>query len=153
MQKLLSTAQLNAMKVAFLRDLCETEGVETTGPRSELVSRLCALQPAPTQQPLLGSSAGHLFSKDAPPQRVAHGAAVNLKGSQWQACVEKECLVLNMTTRTDDKKEQTDSRIANIKRELEGRQQEVEALAGDIARVTEETETVPCCWFFFATRN
>jgi hypothetical protein len=145
MQKLLSTAQLNAMKVAFLRDLCETEGVETTGPRNELVSRLCALQPSPTQQPIICSSAGHLFSKDAPPQRVAHGAAVNLKGSQWQACVESDCLVLRKTRRTDDKKERTVSRIANIKREVEGRQQEVEALAGDIASVMEETETVTCC--------
>ena len=46
------------MKVAFLRDLCGTEGVDTSGARSELVSRLCALQPAPAQQPPLGASAG-----------------------------------------------------------------------------------------------
>jgi len=58
MQKLLSKEQLNAMKVAFLRDLCGTEGVDTSGARSELVSRLCALQPAPAQQPPLGASAG-----------------------------------------------------------------------------------------------
>jgi hypothetical protein len=58
MQKLLSKEQLNAMKVAFLRDLCGTEGVDTFGARSELVSRLCALQPAPAQQPPLGASAG-----------------------------------------------------------------------------------------------
>jgi hypothetical protein len=76
---------------------------------------------------------------------VAHGATVELGGSQWQACVEIDCLVLRTASRTDDKKEQTVSRIANIKRELEGRQQEAEALAGDIARVTEETQMVPCC--------
>ena len=52
---------------------------------------------------------GLLFSKDAPPQRVAHGATVELGGSQWQACVESECLILSMARRTNDKKERTGS--------------------------------------------
>ena len=85
---------------------------------------------------------GQLFSKDAPTQRVAHGAAVDLKGSQWQACVECDCLVLRKASRTDDKKERTTGRIANIKHEVEGRQQELEALAVDFARVADEAETV-----------
>ena len=57
MQKLLSTQQLNAMKVTSLRDLCKTEGILTTGTKSELKDRLCAL-PAPSQQLPLGSSVG-----------------------------------------------------------------------------------------------
>ena len=88
---------------------------------------------------------GLLFSNDALPHRVVHGAAVELGGSQWEACVEIDCLVLRTASQTDDKKEQTASRIADIKREVEGRQKEVEALTGDIARVAEETEMVPCC--------
>ena len=88
---------------------------------------------------------GLLFSKDGAPQQVAHGDAVDLNGSQWQACVERDCLVLRTTSQTDDKKEQTANRIANIKREVEGRQEELEALAVDFARVGEESETVPIC--------
>ena len=88
---------------------------------------------------------GLLFSKDAPPQRVAHGAAVELGGSQWQTSIEKGCLVLSTASRTDDKKERTASRIANIKHEVEGRQRELEALAGDAARVMEEAEMVGTC--------
>jgi len=88
---------------------------------------------------------------------VAHGAAVELGGSQWEACVERGCLILRTASQTDDKKEQTASRIADIKHEVEGRQQEVEALTGDIARVAEETERVPCCFHYcflcFATSN
>ena len=84
-----------------------------------------------------------MFSKNGPPQRLAHGAAVTLEGSQWQACVESDCLVLRKASRTDDKKEQIANRIANIKCEVEGRQQELEALAVDFARVGEEAETVP----------
>ena len=61
---------------------------------------------------------GLLFSKDALPQRVAHGAAVELGGSQWQACVEIDGLVLSTASRTDDKKERVASRISNIKREV-----------------------------------
>ena len=61
---------------------------------------------------------GLLFLKDAPPQLVAHGAAVDLGGSQWQACVESDCLVLRTASQTDDKKERTASRIANIKHEV-----------------------------------
>jgi hypothetical protein len=61
---------------------------------------------------------GRLFLKDAPPQRVTHGAAVELGGSQWQACVESDCLILRTASRTDDKKERTASRIANIKHEV-----------------------------------
>jgi hypothetical protein len=76
---------------------------------------------------------------------VAHGDAVNLNGSQWQACVERDCLVLSEVIRTDDKKERTASCVANIKREVEGRQQELEALAVDYASVTDEAETVPNC--------
>jgi hypothetical protein len=49
---------------------------------------------------------------------VAHGAAVELGGSQWQACVESNCLILRTASRTDDKKERTTSRIANIKHEV-----------------------------------
>ena len=85
---------------------------------------------------------GLLFSKVAPPQRVAHGGAVKVGGSQWQACVESDCLVLRNTIQTDDKKEQTASRIANIKREVEGRQQKLEALAADLGRVEAECESV-----------
>ena len=87
---------------------------------------------------------GLLFSKDTLPQRVAHGAAVVLGESQlqWQTCVESDCLVLKQTTHTDNKKEQTASRIANIKREVEGRQQELEALAADLERVGVECEMV-----------
>jgi len=75
---------------------------------------------------------------------VAHGAAVVLGESQlqWQACVESDCLVLKKNTHTDDKKERIASRIANIKREVEGRQQELEALAIDLERVGAECETV-----------
>ena len=91
------------------------------------------------QWPLLG----FLFSKDALPQRVAHGATVELGMNQWQACIKKDCLVLSMTIQTDDKKEQASSRIANIKREVEGRQKEVDALTEDIARVINEAEKVP----------
>ena len=114
---------------------------------------------APSPSPLSSSSLqlvrdrpGQLFSKDGPPQRVAHGAAVILEGSQWQACVESNCLVLHKASRTDDKKERTASRIANIKREVEGRQQELEALAGDAARVMEEAETVGTCFCFLFAR-
>jgi hypothetical protein len=100
---------------------------------------------------------GFLFSKDALPQQVAHGAAVELGGSQWEACVEIDCLILRTASQTDDKKEQTASRIADIKHEVEGWQQEVEALTGDITRVAEETERVPCsfhyCFRCFATSN
>ena len=85
---------------------------------------------------------GLLFSRDALPQQVGHGAAVELGGSQWEACVEIDCLILKTGSQTDDKKEQTASRIANIMREVEAREQELEALAGDIAKVTEEAETV-----------
>ena len=85
---------------------------------------------------------GHLFVKNGPLQRVGHGAAVELDGSQWEACVESDYLLLSKITRTDDKKERTASRIANIKRELEGRQQELEALAADLERVGAECETV-----------
>ena len=42
----------------------------------------------------------------------------------------------------DDKKEQTANRIADIKREVEGRQQELEALAADLGRVEAECESV-----------
>jgi hypothetical protein len=85
---------------------------------------------------------------------VAHGGAVELGGSQWQACVESDCLVLRNTIQTDDKKERTASRIANLKHEVtawnevvlegdgggcvervhvkvEARHQELEALAAD----------------------
>ena len=61
---------------------------------------------------------GLLFLRDAPPQPVTHGAAVELGGSQWQACVESNCLILRTASRTDDKKERTTSRIANIKHEV-----------------------------------
>jgi len=131
------------MEVASLRDLCKTEGILTTGTKSELKDRLCAL-PGPSQQLPLGSSAGskrrrvgssessssslslqpvrnrpgRLFLRDAPPQRVIHGAAVELGGSQWQACVESDCLVLRTASQTDDKKERTACRIANIKHEV-----------------------------------
>ena len=61
---------------------------------------------------------GRIFSKDALPQQVAHGAAVELGGRQWQASVESDGLVLSTASRTDDKKERTANRIANIKREV-----------------------------------
>ena len=76
------------------------------------------------------------------PQQVGHGVAVELGGSQWQASVESGCLVLRTSSQTDDKKEQVVSCIANIKNEVEGRQRELEALAGDAARVMEEAEMV-----------
>ena len=76
---------------------------------------------------------------------MAHGDAIKVGESQWLACVESDCLILHNTVQTDDKKEQTASRIANVKREVEGRQQELEALAVDFARVGEESETVPIC--------
>ena len=76
---------------------------------------------------------------------MAHGAGVELGGSQWQASVESGCLVLRTSSQTDDKKEQVVSRIANIKNEVEGRQRELEALAGDAARVMEEVEMVGTC--------
>ena len=82
---------------------------------------------------------------------MAHGAAVYLEGSRWQASVEIDCLVLRKASRTDDKKERTASRIANIKREVEGRQQELEALAVDFARVADEAETVPSCCVCFVS--
>jgi hypothetical protein len=61
---------------------------------------------------------GRLFSKDALLQRVSHGDAVELGGSQWQASVESGCLVLRTSSQTDDKKELVVSRIANIKNEV-----------------------------------
>ena len=61
---------------------------------------------------------GLLFLMDAPPQRVTHGAAVELGGSQWHASIESDCLVLRTASRTDDKKERTACRIANIKHEV-----------------------------------
>ena len=112
----------------------------SSSPTSPSPSPLSSLQPVRDRP-------GQLFSKDGPSQRVAHGAAVDLKGSQWQACVESDCLILRKASRTDDKKERTASRIANIKREVEGRQQELEALAVDFLRVGEEAETVPSCCF------
>ena len=84
---------------------------------------------------------GLLFSKDAPPQRVAQGGAVEVGGSQWRACVEIDCLVLKNTVKTDDKKERIASRT-DIKREVEGWQQELEALAADLGRVEAECEAV-----------
>ena len=63
MQKLIGLKQLRAMKIASLRDFCKTEGVLTSGDKSDLVDRLRAL-PAPAQQqqqqqqPPLGSSVG-----------------------------------------------------------------------------------------------
>ena len=59
---------------------------------------------------------------------------------------------MRTSSQTDDKKERVASRIANIKREVEGRQQELEALAGDAARVMEEAETVGICVCFLFTR-
>ena len=75
-------------------------------------------------------------------QQVAHGGAVVIEGSRWQACVESYCLVLRKITHSNDKKEQIASRVANIKREVEGRQQELEALAADLGRVEAECESV-----------
>jgi hypothetical protein len=58
MQKFITEEQLNAMKIASLRDLCKTEGVLISGNRSVLMDRLCAL-PAPAHhQPVLDSSVG-----------------------------------------------------------------------------------------------
>ena len=96
---------------------------------------------------------GHLFTKHGPTQRVAHEAVVDVGGKQWQACVESDCLRLTTTIRTDNEKDQTASRIANIKREVEARQQELEDLRADLARVIEEAEAVgliPPCLFVFA---
>ena len=76
-------------------------------------------------------------------QRVTHGGLVPVGGKRWQASVETDCLLLTTTTKTDDKTEQIASRIANIQREVEARQKEVEALATDLARVGGECETVP----------
>jgi hypothetical protein len=76
-------------------------------------------------------------------QEVAHGGLVPVGGKQWQASFETDCLCLTTTTQTEDKKEQTANRIANIKREVEARQEEVKALATDLARVEGECETVP----------
>jgi hypothetical protein len=72
---------------------------------------------------------------------------VDAGGKQWQASVESDCLCLTTTIRTDDEKDQTASRIADIKREVEARQQELEDLSADCARVMEEAETVRsmCC--------
>ena len=90
---------------------------------------------------------GHLFTKHGPTQRVAHEAVVDAGGKQWQASVESDCLCLTTTTQTDDEKDQTASRIADIKREVEARQQELEDLSADCARVMEEAEGVCilCC--------
>ena len=82
--------------------------------------------------------------------RVAHGGAVEVRGSQWRACVESDSLVLSKASWTDDKKEQTANRIANIKHEVEGRQQELSALEADMARVIEEAETVPATFLCFS---
>jgi len=90
---------------------------------------------------------GHLISKDALIQRVAHGDVVALDGSQWQASVESDCLCLTMATWTDDQKEQITSRIADIKREVEARQQELDALSADCARLRNEAESVLCSSF------
>jgi hypothetical protein len=76
-------------------------------------------------------------------QEVAHGGLVSVGGKQWQASFETDCLCLTTTTQTDDKKEQIANRIADIQREVEARQVEVEALATDLARVGGECETVP----------
>ena len=75
-------------------------------------------------------------------QLVAHDAAVKIGGSQWQACIEIDGLVLSNTIMTNDKKEQTVNRIANIRREVEGRQQELEALVADLGVVEAECEEV-----------
>jgi hypothetical protein len=56
MQKLIAEEQLNAMKIASLRDLCKTEGVLTSGNRSDLMDRLCALAAHAHQHPVLDSS-------------------------------------------------------------------------------------------------
>ena len=48
---------------------------------------------------------------------MTQGAAIELGGSQWQTCVESDCLVMR-TARMDDKKERTANRIANIKHEV-----------------------------------
>ena len=93
---------------------------------------------------------GYVLFSNAPAQRVAHGAAVTLEGSQWRACVESDSLVLSKVSWTDDKKEQTANRIANIKHEVEGRQQELSALEADMARVIEEAETVPATFLCFS---
>ena len=92
---------------------------------------------------------GHLISKDALIQQVAHGDIVAVDGSQWQASVESDCLYLTMATWTDDQKEQITSRIADIKREVEARQQELDALIADCARLSDEAESVLCSSFFF----
>ena len=73
---------------------------------------------------------------------MVHGTTVNLRGSRWQACVERDCLILRNTIQTDDKKEQTVSRITTIKHEVEGRLQELEALTADLGRVETECESV-----------
>ena len=85
---------------------------------------------------------GHLFSTFAPLERVAHGGAVTVDGSKWQACVEIDCLVLRKKFQTSDEREQVARRIASINRVVECREQELEALAADIARVQAECETV-----------
>ena len=107
---------------------------------------LCSFSSSSSSPSSLASSSSSLqnllFSKDAPSQQVTHGGAVEVGGSQWQASIEIGCLVLRNTIHTDDKKEQAASRFANIKRELEKRQQELEALAADIGRVEAECETV-----------
>ena len=125
MQKYLSLEQLNAMKAASLRDVLKTERVDTSGVKSELVSRLCALQPTP-QPPLF--SAGSKRRRREGSKRVFPNATA--------------ILVTSNVSRTDGKKEQTTNCIADIKTELS-------ALDADMARAIEKAETVSDFLFFF----
>jgi hypothetical protein len=76
---------------------------------------------------------------------------VDVGGKQWQASVESDCLRLTTTIQTDDGKDQTASRIADIKREVEARQQEMEDLSADCARVMEEAGAVCNLCFLFVS--
>ena len=61
---------------------------------------------------------GYLFSRTGLHRRVSDGTIVHMGGAQWRAIVEGEGLLLATDGHTDDKKERTASRIANIKHEV-----------------------------------
>ena len=61
---------------------------------------------------------GYLFSRTGLHLRVSDGTIVHMGGAHWRAIVEREGLLLAADGHTDDKKERTASRIANIKHEV-----------------------------------
>ena len=88
------------------------------------------------------ANTGFLFFTDAASVPVTDGATVELWGRSWMAHHRPQSLELVAVRREDNRSQQLHNRLADMKREVQHRKQELKALSEQQAKLSSDLENV-----------